>query len=82
MRDWMVEIIKDIINQNQFASLPGCSTTQALVELVHMWLAGLEVLGKAVRIVFLDFRKKAFDMVDHSILLETLLNVIISSRSC
>ncbi len=38
-----------------------------------MWLAGLDELGEAVRIFFFDFRK-AFDKVDHFILLGKLSN--------
>ncbi len=44
-----------------------------LVELVHCWLAALEPNGKVVRILLLDFRK-AFDRVDHKILLPKLAN--------
>ena len=40
---------------------------------MHQWLAALENLGQAVRILFLDFRK-AFDHVDHHILLKKLAN--------
>jgi len=39
----------------------------ALIELVHNWLRALETAGSVVCILFLDFHK-AFDRVDHNIL--------------
>ncbi len=41
VRDWMIEIIKDNIDPNQFGSLPGCSITQALV---NLFICGLQAL--------------------------------------
>ena len=40
----------------------------------HLWLEALEDTGSVVRILFLDF-KKAFDRVDHTILLTKLANL-------
>ncbi len=45
----------------------------ALTELVHLWLRALEEQGAAIRIILLDFRK-AFDRVDHRIVLTKLAN--------
>ncbi len=61
------------MNPYQFAALRGSSTTFALIELVHNWLGSLESHGKVVRILLLDFQK-AFDRVDHVILLSKLSN--------
>ena len=70
-REWLLEFLVDIIDPHQYGSLRGSSTVMALVELVHNWLAALENFGTVVRILLLDFRK-AFDRVDHHILLSKL----------
>ena len=48
-------------------------TEMTLVELIHGWLTSVEKLGTVVRVLFLDFRK-AFNRVDHHILLCKLSN--------
>ncbi len=67
-RDFTMDVIEDLIDTHQYGSAKGSSTLLALVELVHFWLAALEPNGNVVRILLLDFRK-AFDRVDHTILL-------------
>jgi hypothetical protein len=73
-RGWVMETMVDILDEHQFGSLKGCSTTLALIEMYHLWLEALEDTGSVVRILFLDF-KKAFDRVDHTILLTKLANL-------
>ena len=61
----------DKLDNRQFA-LPGKSTTQALVYLLHTILVdGGEMY---VRIFFSDF-SKGFDLVDHNVLLRELDNL-------
>ena len=57
-----------------FGFLRGSSTGHALVELVHSWQQALDAPGRMVRAVMLDFAK-AFDRVDHTIVLEKLANL-------
>ena len=51
---------------NQYGGLRSLSTTRALVDMVHTWLLTAEE-KKASYVVLLDYRK-AFDHVDHTVL--------------
>ena len=72
LRSLMVEI-RDKIDVKQFA-VPGKSTTQALVYLLHIMLAVLDADHWFVRLFFADFRK-GFDLVDHNVLIDELENL-------
>ena len=61
------------LDNKQFA-LPGRSTTQALIFLVHTILEALDTCGRYIRIFFSDFNK-GFDLVDHNALLSKLNNL-------
>ncbi len=74
IKKWTLDLIKHLIVPHQYGSLPGCSTTQSLIELLHSWLAALEKPDRVVQILFLDFRK-TIDKVDHTILLRKLASV-------
>lgn len=58
-------------DSNQFGCRRGRSTTHALVATLHAWQSTLDQ-GGAVRAVLVDF-KKAFDLVNHNLLLHKLL---------
>ena len=54
-------------------TLKGRSTTHALVDILHNWNAALDS-GSSIRAVFVDYAK-AFDHVDHSILITRLITL-------
>ena len=63
----------DKLDSKQFA-LPGRSTTQALVYLLHTILESVDGGEMYVRMFFSDF-SKGFDLVDHNVLLCELDNL-------
>ena len=71
--DSLLNEVSSKLDIKQFA-LPGKSTTQALVYLLHLIHAGLDVGHCYARLFFADFRK-GFDLVDHNIIIGELENL-------
>ena len=74
--DFIVESIMrpavlEKIDKNQFGAIPRSSTTHALVSTIDNWNKLTDSNGSTVRVVLFDF-KKAFDLIDHAILIRTL----------
>ena len=55
------------LDPRQFGTTPKSSTTHALVNMMHNWLVNTDRNGATARVVLLDFRK-AFNLIDHSVL--------------
>ena len=74
--NWLVRILMPHIDPFQFGGVKKSSTTHALVHLIHQWLLATETPKTLVRSCLIDF-SKAFDRIDHNILLHKLelLNV-------
>ena len=68
------DIVCDGIDSKQFGGIAGTSKTDALVEMTHRWYEATDILSTYVRVVMLDF-SKAFDLINHHILLEKLTNI-------
>ncbi|XP_022795149.1 uncharacterized protein LOC111333792 [Stylophora pistillata] len=48
------------VDVRQFGTVPGSSTTQALISMVHSWLSATDGNGATVRTILFDFRPEHF----------------------
>ena len=62
------------IDSRQYGFIPGSSTTFALISMLQEWLSSTDKSNSAVGIVLLDY-KKAFDLVDHTLLIAKLFSL-------
>ena len=62
------------IDPSKLGFIPGSSTTFSLISMFHHWLRATDGTGSTVRTALLDFRK-AFDLIDHHILVAKLCNL-------
>ena len=69
-------VLLSTVDPSQFGFIPGSCTTFALISMFHHWLRATctDGTGSTVRTALLDFRK-AFDLVDHHILVGKLLSL-------
>ncbi|XP_028414247.1 uncharacterized protein LOC114537304 [Dendronephthya gigantea] len=67
-------VMLSIVDPRQFGFIPGSSTTMALIDMFHHWLSATDGTSSTIRTVLLDFRK-AFDLVDHHILIAKLFSI-------
>ena len=59
------------LDPSQFGAIKNSSAVHALVDLVHDWSVATDSSDQMVRALLLDYRK-AFDLIDHHILLRKL----------
>ena len=71
---WVIEDIGHVIDHRQFGNVPGVSTNHYLTNLVHYLHQGAEESRNigTVTVVLTDFYK-AFDLVDHTILITKII---------
>ena len=59
------------VDPRQFGTVPGSSTTEALISMTHAWYSATDGNEASARVILFDF-KKAFDLIDHRILVRKL----------
>ena len=69
----LLSVVSEKLDAQQFGALKCRSKTHALVDVIHKWNAALDY-GSSVRAMFVDYAK-AFDHVDHSILISKLISL-------
>jgi hypothetical protein len=67
---YIMEIIRDKLDERQYGALKGKSTTHALIDILHHWHQAVDN-NETVRAIFIDYAK-AFDHVDHSTVVRKL----------
>ena len=63
---------------NQFGFIPNSCATFALISMLHHWLGATDGNCAYVRAALLDY-KKAFDLVDHNLLIAKLYSLGVKS---
>jgi hypothetical protein len=71
--------IRSKIDPKQFGSLKGLSASFCQIDMVNNWLCTLDAPSYYLRVCFLDF-SKAFDRINHNILIRNL--VLLGIRRC
>ena len=69
---WVDAVMTHQVDKKQFGSMPGTSTTDMLVEIIHKWYQASDSPGSCIRILLLDY-SKAFDLINHELLIEKLI---------
>lgn len=72
-RMWNFSVINDLIHPSQFGFMRGSSTASATLTLVHRCIDSIEA-KRFTAVVFVDVQK-AFDCVDHELLLKKLFQL-------
>ena len=72
--DYVKCAVLKVLDPSQYGAAPKLSTTQALIHMIHHWTEGCDGNGATVRITLYNY-KKAFDFIDHKILVRKLRNL-------
>jgi hypothetical protein len=70
--EYVKPAVMEKLDPQQFRAVPRSNTTHALISMIHSWSKATDGNGATTRVVLFDFRK-AFDLVDHCILVEKLV---------
>ena len=68
-------VLLKFIDPNQYGFIPNSCITFALISMLHHWLEAMDGSGSHVRVAALLDYKKAFDPVDHNLLIGKLHSI-------
>ena len=71
VHDFVIPAVLKKIDKRQYGTIPKSCTTHALVSMIHNWHVSSDGNSAVIRVVLFDFRK-AFDLIDHNILVRKL----------
>ena len=71
VKEYVKPAVLKKIDPRQFGTIPNSCTTHALISMTHNRYAGTDGNGATARVVLCDFRK-AFDFIDHNVLVRKL----------
>jgi hypothetical protein len=70
-KKFVAPTILNCIDPHQFGGIPRSSSTIALISMLHNWAKATDGTGNSVRVLLVDYRK-AFNLIDHSILINKI----------
>ena len=73
VHDFVIPAMLKKIDKRQYGTIPKSCTTHALVSMIHNWHVCSDGNSAVIRVVLFDFCK-AFDLIDHNILVRKLLD--------
>ena len=79
VHDYIKPAVIKVLDPNQYGAVPHSSTTQALIHMVHSWAQATDGNSATIRTVLFDYRK-AFDLIDHRILVDNLYKLVLPTR--
>ena len=74
VEDYVKPAILNVIDRSQYGAIPNSSTTMALISMLHHWCVNTDGNGTTIRTILFDYRK-AFDFIDHGILVNKVGNL-------
>ena len=74
VEDYVKLAILNVIDRSQYGAIPNSSTTLALISTLHHWCVNTDGNGTTIRTILFDYRK-AFDFIDHAILVNKVGNL-------
>ena len=72
--DWILDDIQHKIDPNQYGNVKGVSTSHYLVSLIHFLHTGANLSKNVGTVVVTDF-SKAFDLIDHNLLISKFVHI-------
>ena len=73
VHEFVIPAVLKKIDKRQYGTIPKSCTTHALVSMIHNWYVSSDGNSAVIRVVLFDFCK-AFDFIDHNILVRKLLD--------
>ena len=74
--DFLKPAVLNVIDSSQYGAVPKSSSTLTLISILHTWFLETDRNGATVITLLFDYRK-AFDVIDHSILVNKLRNLAV-----